>query len=158
MNVALYAKMVPYTRLYGGQRRARREAGRGTYAPPAIDIAHAPGAMTSECASTRGSAKPVTTTNAVMNRPRSTGPDPSYSVEKSSPPQRENMAFGRGATTKVKAAGAEVQVRAANHPYEISDSPTRSGSQLPHSAHDRMMRRNPTASTNESRMTAGIRV
>lgn len=68
-----------------------------------IDIAQAPGAMTSECVSTTGSAKPVTTTIDVKNRPRSIGPDPSYEAENSSPPQCENKAFGKGAKTKVKA-------------------------------------------------------
>jgi hypothetical protein len=46
----------------------------------------------------------VTTTMAVMNRPRSSGPDPSSSVENSSEPQWENKALGRGAKTNVKAA------------------------------------------------------
>lgn len=49
----------------------------GAYDPPIIDIPQAAGAITSECARTSGRANPVTTTVAVMNRPRSTGPDPS---------------------------------------------------------------------------------
>ena len=40
---------------------------------------------------------------AVMNRPRSSGPDPSSTVENPSEPQWENKALGRGAKTKVKA-------------------------------------------------------
>lgn len=46
----------------------------------------------------------MTTTTDVMNRPRSSGPDPSSTPENSSEPQWENKALGRGARTKVKAA------------------------------------------------------
>ena len=68
-----------------------------------IDIAQAPGRMISEWARTSGRAKPVTTTMDVMNRPRSSGPDPSSSEENSSEPQWENKALGRGAKTNVRA-------------------------------------------------------
>jgi len=90
--------------------------------------------MTSEWASTSGRAKPVTTTMDVMKRPRSMGPEPSSTAaEKSSLPQWANRAFGSGARTNVNA--------------------TRTGSQLDHSAHDRMISKNPTARTKESKMT-----
>lgn len=69
-----------------------------------IDIAQAAGRITSEWARTSGRAKPVTTTTAVINRPRSRGPDPSSSVENSSEPQWENSALGNGARTNVRAA------------------------------------------------------
>ena len=132
---------------------------KGTYAPPAIDITQAPRVITSECASTRGSANPVTTTEAVMKRPRSTGPDPSYSVEKSSPPQRAKRAFGSGARTKVKAVDMyALQTRPlAYQATRICNAPTSSGSQFDQSAHDSMTSRKPTASTKERRMTAGRR-
>lgn len=74
-----------------------------TYPPPTIDMIQAPGLITSECASTIGSANPVTTTTEVMKRPRSIGPEPSYEAENSSDPQCEKMAFGKGARTKVSA-------------------------------------------------------
>jgi hypothetical protein len=41
------------------------------------DMILAPGLMISECARTSGNEKPVTTMKAVMNRPRSMGPEPS---------------------------------------------------------------------------------
>ena len=74
-----------------------------TNPPPIIDIAHAAGRMISACANMSGKANPVTTTEEVMKRPRSTGPDPS-SAEKSSLPQRAKIAFGRGAATNVRAS------------------------------------------------------
>jgi hypothetical protein len=48
-----------------------------TYPPPMSDMILAPGLMISECASTSGKAKPVTTIKAVMKRPMSMGPEPS---------------------------------------------------------------------------------
>lgn len=74
-----------------------------THLPPIIDIKHAAGRMISACARMSGSAKPVTTMPEVMNRPRSTGPEPSASVENSSEPQCAKSALGRGATTKIRA-------------------------------------------------------
>ena len=56
---------------------SRAESGTATYEPPTMDIAHAAGRMISECARTRGRAKPVTTIVAVMKQPRSIGPEPS---------------------------------------------------------------------------------
>ena len=82
------------------------------------DITLAPGLMISECASMSGNAKPVTTINAVMKRPRSMGPEPSLSVVKSSEPQCENSALGRGATTKVNAVHAQ---------YHVSDKAEKEG-------------------------------
>lgn len=77
-----------------------------------------------------GNAKPDTTTIEVKKRPRSTGPELSpYSSE----PQWANRAFGRGASTNVRA--------------------TSRGSQLCQRAQERIIKRNPTASTNDSRMT-----
>lgn len=67
-----------------------------------MDMKQAAGLITSACASTSGSAKPVTTIRDVMKRPRSTAPEPS-SVEKSSLPQCANTALGNGAMTKVSA-------------------------------------------------------
>lgn len=122
----------------------------GTYDPPTIDIPQAVGAMTSECARTRGSANPVTTTIEVINRPRSTGPDPSY-VEKSSDAQRENMALGSGANTNVKAT-VHQGLKYLNR--EKDSIPTRRGSQFDHNAHDRIIMRNPTANTKDNRITA----
>jgi hypothetical protein len=76
----------------------------GTYPPPTMDITQALGRITSECAKTMGSAKPETTIIEVIKRPRSTGPDVSWSDdENSSAPQWENNAFGSGATTNVRA-------------------------------------------------------
>lgn len=66
-------------------------------------MAQAAGLMISECVSTIGSAKPVTTMIEVRKRPRSTGPDPSSEVANSSLPQWENKAFGNGAKTNVSA-------------------------------------------------------
>lgn len=53
-----------------------------------------------------GNAKPVTTIVDVRKRPRSTGPEPSYVAENSSPPHCENRAFGSGARTNVRAKNA----------------------------------------------------
>ncbi|KAG1715696.1 hypothetical protein ID866_1459 [Astraeus odoratus] len=62
------------------------------------------GLMTSECARTTGSAKPDTTMVAVIKRPRSTAAVfDSYEVN-SSKPQWANNAFGKGASTNVRAA------------------------------------------------------
>jgi len=69
-----------------------------------------------------------------MNRPRSMGPEPS--VEKSSLPQWENTAFGSGAITNVRA--------------------TSKGSQFEKRAHERIIIKNPTANTKESKMTVFI--
>jgi len=94
-----------------------------THPPPMIDIAQAPGRMMSEWARTSGRAKPVTTTTEVINFPRSSGPDPSSSVENSSEPQWENSALGRGAKTNVKAA-FEME------PDQISSGGTRTSGRL----------------------------
>lgn len=59
--------------------------------------------MTSACASTKGSAKPVTTVHEVRKRPKSTADE--ESAAKSSVPQRENREFGNGAKTNIKANG-----------------------------------------------------
>lgn len=106
-----------------------------TRPPPTIDMAQALGLMISEWARTIGKAKPVTTIKAVMKRPKSTGPEPSSKLVaySSAPQQCGKTAFGSGARTKVNA--------------------TRRGSQFCHKAQDRMMRRNPTASTKESSIT-----
>ena len=127
-----------------------------TYPPPMIDIAQAAGRMMSEWARTRGKAKPVTTTMAVMNRPRSSGPDPSSTVENSSEPQWENKALGRGAKTKVK-AGFGVEPDQILFESDATDdyAPTRRGSQFDHKAHERMISRKPTARTKDKRITAG---
>ena len=69
-----------------------------------IDMTHAAGRMISACARISGNAKPVTTTPDVMNLPKSTGPEPSPSVENSSDPQCAKMALGSGAMTNVSAA------------------------------------------------------
>lgn len=102
-----------------------------TYPPPIIDMTHAAGWMISAWARISGSAKPVTTTVDVMKRPRSTGPDPSPSVENSSEPQCANIAFGSGATTKVKANRLPVRRRhqincgrVAHRQEEEASSPT----------------------------------
>jgi len=92
--------------------------------------------MTWACHRTIGSAKPVTTTQEVMNRPKSTiGDVVSYSAEKSCPRAHDAAnAFGTGARMNVKA--------------------TKSGSQLWNNAQDSMTSRKPTASTNASNITA----
>jgi hypothetical protein len=72
-----------------------------TYAPPITDVMQATVSITSEWASTIGKAKPETTKIAVMKRPRSTGPE--LSAENSSEAQCGNNAFGRGASTKMRA-------------------------------------------------------
>lgn len=117
-------------------------------------MAHAPGCIISECIKTIGRANPVTTIIDVMNRPRSTGPDPSYDAENSSPPQCENTAFGKGARTNVKALIMSKSVRIGFVTCMLLNAPTSNGSQFTQSAQDNMIKRNPTASTKERRMTA----
>lgn len=94
----------------------------------------------------------MTTIMEVMNRPRSIGPVLASYDENSSPPQCANSALGRGANTNVSAGGEYV----SRTPLygRLLDSPTKRGSQLFHSAHERMVSRNPTARTKDKRMTA----
>jgi len=98
-----------------------------------MDITHASILITSAWASTSGRAKPVMTVTEVTNRPKSTAPEPSSEAKESSPRQCPKIEFGSGARTNVKA--------------------TRSGSQFCHRAHERMIRRNPTARKNDKNMT-----
>lgn len=111
--------------------------------------------MISEWARTSGRAKPVTTTPEVMNRPRSTGPDPSSSVENSSEPQWENRALGRGARTNVIAVfKTKPDQIFVSETRTTGCAPTRRGSQFDHKAHERMINRKPTARTKDRRITA----
>lgn len=128
-----------------------------THPPPAIDITQAAGRITSACASTSGSAKPVTTIIDVINRPKSIAPDPS-SAAKSSFPQCAKRAFGSGATTNVSAAEVHKDYISGSRKVGtlkgVAGVPTRRGSQFAQSAHERMMRRNPSARTNDRSITA----
>ena len=68
--------IVPYTSLKESAINGLGAAdGSQTHPPPIIDMAQAPGRMTSECVRTMGRANPETTTIEEMNRPRSTGPE-----------------------------------------------------------------------------------
>src|ERR1700730_13405735 len=123
-----------------------------TYAPPVMDMAQAHGTIIPERARTMGRAKPVTTIMEVRNRPKSTPADDSYEVAENSSEPCENIAFGRGARTKVRALnenGFRRGIQAAK-----SCAPTRSGSHLFQSAQERMISKKPTASTKDKRMTA----
>jgi hypothetical protein len=105
----------------------------------------------------------------VRKWPKSTGPEED-SVEKSSKPeQREQRKLGRGARAKMTAvAGKWTGARNEKRAVEVgrkgsgkereggrkADEPVRRGSQLLHSAHDKMTRRKEMASTKERKTTA----
>ena len=88
MNTAEYAVIVPYTK-----------------PPPVRDMMDAAGWMICACARTMGRAKPVTTTQEVMYRPKSImGDVVSYSALKSEERAHAlDMALGTGARRNVKA-------------------------------------------------------
>jgi len=83
-------------------------------------------------------------------------------VEKSPALQWEKSALGRGATTKVNAISRIV----TNHINEVGEEgereninePTMRGNQFDQSAQERMIIKNPTARTKESRITARCRL
>jgi hypothetical protein len=81
-------------------------------------------------------------------------------VEKSSPPQWEKRALGRGATTKVNAISRTdyhiIEVGEVEREKNINE-PTMRGNQFDQSAQERMIIKNPTARTKESRITARYR-
>lgn len=115
-----------------------------------MDMTQAAGLIISAWASMRGKANPVMTMSEVRKRPKSTAPEPSSSAERSSEPQCANIAFGSGATANVRAIGNKGWLVRGIHEFIRVDAPTIRGNQFAHSVQDRMMRRNPTASTNST--------
>lgn len=97
-----------------------------------IDMTMAGYAMILACARTAGSATPINTRNPVQNFPKSRMAFPPLSTKSSGFAHLPHIQFGKGARIYVKT--------------------TRRGRYCFQSAHDRITRRKPTASTNDKAM------